>query len=1040
MVVAEQPSHKLYGNQQVVIPPQNTSAASNVVDNVPAAPSFGDKLKTWAMQMGQGALSAGTDAALQAGTNALNKGYEAALPGLVKGAGRLGSKLGSKFSSFLGKIVGDAPPAVLGLTMSPQMTSIDTSKMRPEAREGVELFMNQFTDKGNKIVGDAPPEGEAAMTAEQVEAAVANVGNSAAYLLMAELMVEEQMLDTAKGLARNLSPVEMNRETIMNKVPVNATFEQELQTIVTGIRGTPYTANWSVWYVDLVADPPTQGLGTADSIPLALTYTAIAPPKTAPPLGGNNTFEQLKPLLLSAPMSEYSSALRLRTAQTNVDDMMRLVATASNNITAASGYSFALPLIKILGYMLDMYMFFGEGSSNFLTGIQVSATRGWTGAKALRTTETLFPYHERQTTTMSIVLMTEADFTNIITGISSMSAFPEWAPDRWGDTVAVVFIPAAETSNASVNTIRVMSQLGYPARRTYDVDFAQYWITQAGVPQAGTGRQETCSLANQVVIPGPQDKVIIVVTNTRTNDTSLVQLMLDGGLTLTIAKTATFAQPRVLEYQEANDLVSFITDMSVSSSISAWLLWWETTFGNNSDRASALRFWADQSRLYYPQTTAGQSYSPHSPQGMGGYLTVIVNGEGDWEYAANAPDFTAPEKTLHTLELTVAGQNQLTSMATRATGMHATIMHTPTNALVNLSSRPWNVSVILPNTDPIIDLLVIRKWVYPTEEQPMVSMSDLARTSYTIAVMSNLLAGLTDLMAQANSIPHCMFYVPYDAATQPGRRKILESNFYAGLEDMMSTGIQFPTIHYNRNNNFLPILSNSTAYTLFWGATSLDGQINISVARIPRHDLAQFSPTFGMIYNSVRLSYPQLKPAKSLVTIGADRVPMFRILINEDEVDLTMGDKQTLFNQLARLSQGYVVTNGISPNPGVLFMSATSSVVSTMGVNVLRSDSSRSIIFQGQCGHTSISVPTFSRINQPIGEVPPTRSFTAGFEPFRLLMSGPVDLFGMPEGTYSYEMLYTMAKGSMAITTTEFATVPDSIFTNTGVNRMMTTF
>lgn len=1036
IATAQQPPSKLLGNQQVLLPPTQTSASVSLVDANPRPAGALQTLKDVSSALGQQALSAGANMAGQAMVQAANKGYEAVLPSLVNAGGKFGTWAGNKFSGLLGKIIGDAPPDILNYTMSPKYPMGTPTPVRPEARLGAELFMSQFTSKGNKIVGDAPPD-EGVMTAEQTEAAIANITSSAAYLLQAELIIEEQMLDTANGTPRGLDPVALNRQLIFMKVPSNATFKQELETLVTGIRGCPYTANWPAWHVDKTVDPPAQGPGAMTGIMCIPTWTFVAPPKQAPPVGGNTTMEQLTPLLYAAPLSDYSSQLRTRTAQTNVDNMMRLVGIASNNILAGTGYSFALPLIKILGYVLDMYQIIGEGSNNFSSGLNLSYINSYTGAKAWEDDWPRYPGETIHNETLSFAVITETSFADLMSGANGQGG--AFGPTTWGVSTAVVFIPASDTDNPALNSMRVLSRLAYPVLQTADPNARAYWVNRDGNFEASATEHTTVTRVNQTYIPGPRKYVLIVITSSNTTAPMSVNFLNADNSVVTATTANSPAEP--LEFNEAQT-INFLTISASLHSLPfmvSWINWWETIFGNSSDRSTAMRFWAENSRYYFPQKAVTNAVTPNEPQGLGGWVPIQVNPPEnrttDW-VTADTPDWIGSDFLTSFLFGGVTADG-LGTMATSATGLHYQATTFNTRTMVRAASI-YDACQLVPATDPIVDYLTVRRWVYPTEEYPLTKLTDLGRTSLTIAVMSNLLCGLTDLLAQTNNVSHKHFWLPVESASSQIVRKMLESNFYVSVEEILNAGIQYPTVQVNRNHNTSMLLANAACYVEMFGLAMMSGQVVAGVARIPRHDLSQYSPALGIIYNTVRLNYPQLKLAKSVVQIGGLLVPMFRILINEDDVQLAPADRLTLFNQLARLSQGFAVTTGASPNPGVFLRGETSALLVTMAANILNYDSSRAMMFQGQEGRSDINVPAFTGLCQPIGEIPLTRDPERGFEPLRLLMAGPIDMFTMDSGTYNYEMLFTMARGSMTVTTATFATVPDAIFNNTGVTRMLT--
>lgn len=1036
--MAMQPNFKTHNNQRFVIPGQEHTTQH--VASIPQ-PSFGERMgsvindaKTPLLDYAQ---QAATQAAINTGTKLAEHAATNAQALAIKYGSTAMTKATQSMSKLLSKIIGDAPPS----TTLPPGVNVKSliDNMKPVLRFAA---VDAMTSQNQKIIGDAPPGAEepGVMTAEQQDAAMANISSSPAMNLVAELLLQEQTMHSSRSFMRNMSFFELNYAYLIEKLPTNASFNQSPATIVSGIRGTGFSYNWaSTSYLQAEG-----GVLYLADIPSSIMQAKVQPPAIAPPLGGNTTLEALKPLLSGASISEYSSALRTKTQSTDIDRVMRAFGIASNSMTANSGYSFALPLIKILGYVLTRLTVIGEGVQNMVSGVDriheddiLYATR-------------YHPYFDSIVPGNQVPLsfracaINENNFIDIISGIIPLDNIDQrFLPQHWGVSVAVVFVPSTEAHLNAKNAVKVCAALGYPIRRWHRTGHVSYVANNGTLQTANNESSFMCPHANEVFIDGPGFNVLFVITGINDNAGRDVSFGFNNYFVVNSTDDS-INDPSLLDIDVVYDNLSEIVEPQTLPVVSSWIREWETVFGSNSDRSTALRFWADASRRYgNVDIMAGPAYA--------GGDNAIRAQLAAFGYMGGP---VTPEQADIPIHILATGHQALQDMyyphcalRTTATGCKPMVgTWSPANGNNYDFTREPNfhpIHYILPSEDFLINWLVIKKQVFLAEEYPDETLSDLGRASMTVALMSNILCGLTDLAGQVNDVEFKEFIAPEltVSANTPVRR-VIEAVFYPALDRILTMGIQFPSmiVDHNANLTTRALLTPITIGTMF-GQGVVDNLAVGTYARIPRHDLAQFANALEIDNNTIRLNYPQMMVRKVIENVEEVRVNLFTAFINSDDMPgISDVEYSILQNMFSRLSLGSVGTQNAA-NPGVLIRSRNSQILRRHIFSVQGYAIPRSFFLAGQqFEHARITPVTLSFFAIPHGQNLLTRDSEGGYEPYRLIMAGPADAFGAGSGTYNYIMIYVMAHGSLAFTTNSFATVPESVFSGSGIGRLMSGF
>lgn len=1109
--LAAQPLAKVTSNQAVLTPniaTANTNPPSTVDTAKQVAASVGNTFLGTAKEAANAAINQVGNVVMREGSGALSK-----LIG--KAASSAGSLISRGIGSLVSKIVGDAPvqgiterlgnditfptklptgltseflyPIIAQTLPSGDQASTITAQSRdypPSRNINIAKVVGDApptqvpTIPGmniNKIVGDAPPGGASTevmpgmgetMTSDQVSAATNNLANSPAFAIISQLILEEQIMRLASGMPLGLNRFQINRQLGLQLEANASTFQQAQVNVVNGVQGSAFGPEHIKLYVRQTAAGAfvVEWLNTFNH--QAIIMCNINAPKTAPPMGGNVTLDTLKPLLLGAASTEYSSQLRVRTSVLNVDEMMKAVAIASNNLEGQTGYSFALPLIKILGYVLDRMPIMGQNMSAYYAGVDFTFNAEATNDQlAWRPFPWILDYANPAGIEIAFSVLTETNFINAISGSVDTSDWDaRFLPSEWGVTCALIFITQAEAADADLNLVRIASEVAYPfclysTRNTSNYEFIA--AAAGGVPQFSS--QPNANVWNNAMltsIDGPASAVLFVVIHARDNQSVTVRIgppsaegiiysinTLDNGPAQPDEQNA-FNGPEIPRWME------WFGTAAATPSIMAWIRQWEEKFGNNSDRSTALRFWADVSRRYGPTCLAANDLHVGGAQASAGVSTVyryyfdpdgVAQQDQVWTDTPAYMDnwYFNPAVDDATLEQFARAYLGLVKTATGLTGRAVFIGTTAERRVQFYNSASYTAT--LPATDYMIDYLVNRKWIYTMEEYPESSLQDPARVSLTIAVMNNILTSLVDLLCQTLDMTHFQFYVPGAIALDQVTRMRVERVFNPALEELIQIGIQFPTAQYNRMRHVYGanypqgadnVLAPINLYRAIFGETPTTGETLASVARIPRELMACWAQIFLPMQNKLRLNFPAVVPSRMYFTVGAELLTLITIYLNTDDTKLNPTEAAILSRYVSRVSQGVVLT-GVSANTAAFVRNKVRSELRLYLFNVRFYNESRNTMINYSVGRGLITLPSLTSMGIPKVENMMTRDYVLSFSPLSLVMANPLDAFGPGDGSYSYNMYYTMTGGYAALTTNSFTVVPESVFSNSGIQALL---
>ena len=674
-----------------------------------------------------------------------------------------------------------------------------------------------------KTVGDAlPPPNDstasdernmAMMTHGEVQRAGGMVANSIIGRLLALLVQKEQLLDCQAYFSTGLNSVQMRGVTIQNYEQKDAVWN------LTSIR---FNASLPFMSCQPTAFPAESDQTHTD---LAYTLSAISvveieleQPDISPPLASNVTYAALAPLLDGMPITEFASALRIRIRNTDVDALVNLAALTKLNFEAQTGYSFMLMLLKLMAYQSWFFYSPGNEWDQIATGVNYEVDGGnWA------TQDAIFPFDLKADMTnrfltraqysarnLRIAVITYREMTDKLLGRQNQGARwtaggqnrnwdPQFEPDTWTTTCAVVFVNSSEKQNYPERlTARMLTQMAYPVTFVRsETPWRSYQTTNNGaewVDVAAASEGHIYPNGNMMHIPGPTDTVLLVMTDLEEIQQGFNLRLGATGHVVNVTWLMTPGNPAghaVL----ANAIYNFLDNADVPTVIQWEIARWESRYGNASDRSSAMRVLANS--LYRKGPGRFYSESPvQVEQEAMGYRQVIVKQGGAapapgnfpidnvvFNYGDNSPAAAIFNNVKYGTELPIG---------------YKMVGRTQDAAHTIWSAKTQGTTFKIGQTDAVMQLMAERGWLKPSEESPQTNLSNPARTFASIREMAEIMHAISTHLREANSIS-LFDYLGYGQTNVAVARDAqIDSNlamrmkFFGPAEGIMTYGIQYP--------------------------------------------------------------------------------------------------------------------------------------------------------------------------------------------------------------------------------------------------------
>lgn len=1070
LAIAPQPHNKLMNNQAYLI--DKPSAVGGMNPQAPgssAGNSIPGVLNT-ASAVGNTLLNDVKNAASEAASGAIQGvggvASNIAASGIKKAGSWFGNLVSGGLTTLARKVIGDAPPGDLKVVGDSPPYISNTQKMLgyvpPTVRQVVQGIGDSdplagfgglpgiVSSVAAKVVGDAPPGGEQGevMTDDQQNAAVMNLQESVIFNLMSRLVLNEQVLVQSSSMPRGLKEAELNNYFARDLEALVGTYRQSEIQALFGFKGMTVSSEYSVL---VTMDAVTKEVSVVfDSIGyLYASGVALETAKVSPPISSNETLTRLAPLLAGAALGEYSSQLRIKTFSTDVDLMMRATASTINNIQAQTGYSFCLPLVKCLGYLLARVTLMGDEFNQLVPDLYwtLQLDEEWTRAGrgfplSPRGDEDV--YNDYSWAGAKLAVISDATFVKAVTGLISTSGWDELHPSFWGTECAVVFIPQNDSANGKMNAVRMAMQMGYPIELQRAVGVWKWYHrgdTMSTVKPASHYIYKNSSL---VYIRGPHKAVLFVILNSREN--AGVGLALGDGVDQTEAHSMTLDavdnppnNPYVVGEGNtaAGRALRVVTEKECINMLLAYINEWEYTFGNASDRSSALRFWADHAYRWQRSRYVRNEWDVGSAQTLGLAIAHDKTKTGNMSAFTQFSDIPLLwENACRVLTKDRWGLIQQTARTTTLLPLaKVSVPEEVTKNFAWVNGSPADASR-LPYEDYMINYLVLRRWVTCNEEYPEVRLDDPARIAHTICVMANIMATAGDLSAQQSDFSFSeLFCSPLVFSASPASQYRCKQILFPSLEQLLTNGIQYPQYWNNRDVNLHCYESRAyweVAYEEIYPPRVVDASTMCSLARIPGSISGQwFKPLYPQ-YIHLRLNLREMYPQRVQIRADIARL-VYQCFISEEQTGLR-GRSLAPISWLAwRLSLGVSVT-GNSQNNGFKMQVANNMTIREYYMNFEQYDASRNQVLIREYSKGNVTVPPTSAAALPTGEFLIKRSIVDALQPVSIVMQGPRDAFiGVGIGSTAYQMFVQTNSPQALFVTQSWATVPDWVFAGRGL-------
>lgn len=566
---------KLYHNQDNAISAPNTQQPA--VTAAPSNPqpnptSLGSQLAALAGMTGQTVAHAAKEATIQAAGDFGRAAAGAAVPAITKLAGvatdRLSGWLTSGIASAVNmltkKIVGDDP-------------------------------MPQTTGRARKVVGDAPsPQSD-----EEHNNAALALSSSISVQYAAARLVMEQMLGTMVPIPPLGNKEEIGQAivsashpdlTLYNNEPIDVETERIGMTMWPSI--VPYfDTDIRAWRYVLMSTITSRVIQVQQEKSVPIVETPLA--------------ASIAPMLVGAPITEYSGALRIKTMRTDFDILMTILGRAIPDLLTDGGYSNARPLAVLLCLAAAWGGMPGTEASNLVSGVAMRQTREFPVALGQS-----FPLSGAVNWDGALAWVTLGEYARALNGeieIQGQGAAAAWdprfTPDKWDVSCAVIPIYREEMADGEGNAVRILANCEHPfVTAAYNIEWRKLqdngyqvidWYAQ-GQPSPLLFTAYPNTMLS--LIEGPKDAVLFVVVDMPQRRPCRLRIG-SPQLQVILNENITPANP-IVRVQGADHVMvgviqAFMNSNQLPHALTAQIQRLEQQIVTASDRSSAMRLVGD---------------------------------------------------------------------------------------------------------------------------------------------------------------------------------------------------------------------------------------------------------------------------------------------------------------------------------------------------------------------------------------------------------------------------------------------------------------
>jgi hypothetical protein len=548
-------------------------------------------------------------------------------------------------------------------------------------------------------------------------------------------------------------------------------------------------------------------------------------------------------------------------------------------------------------------------------------------------------------------------------------------------------------------------------------------------------------------IPGPRQFVLFVVMNAR--ESAGVGVTIGDGTSALEAHQLTLnaddnppTNPHIVAEGETAEgrALRVVCNHDCLPMILAYIKEWEYTYGNSSDRASAMRFWADHGYRWFEDRFVANGLDIGSPQTIS-FKGIFVKNDADltrdaYTVLSDQPLAWRSACKVYTTDNSWAYSNQCALTSTFMPAGKVTLPAGNTTNFVWTNGYAADASR-LPYEDYMISYLVYRRWVNCNEEYPEVQINDPARFAHTICVMANIMALAADLSSQQSDFCFAEIYCAPRVLRQSPMSALRQKNaLWPALEQILTNGIQYPQYWNNRDVNFHRYESSTywdVVYTDVFPTSVANGTVLASVARIPMSIAGQwFKPLYPQ-YIHLRLNLREMKPQRIRATIDGVARLLFQCFYSEEQTGMVGRMLAPISWLMWRLSMGVMATVN-SPNNGFMVQVANNMTFRDYYVHYEGYDSGRNQVLVREFHSGGVTVPPTTAAALPTGEFLLKRSIVDALQPVSLVMQGPQDAFiGVGIGSTAYQLFVQTNTPQALFVSESWATVPNWLFSERGL-------
>ncbi|QXJ19456.1 capsid [Bluegill toti-like virus 1] len=632
--------------------------------------------------------------------------------------------------------------------------------------------------KVKKLIGDAP--GDVASEVEQVSAAAA-LASSRIVQFAAARLVMEQLLSTMIPVSPMAGKHEVMEAaiaaaqpdfTLYNNQPIDVEAERCGMTMQPTIY--PWRDPGNYWRY-LLTDP-------------IIARVIQVQPEKSTPISETPLAASIAPMLVGAPITEYSGTLRIKTMRTDFDMLMTVLGRVVPDLMTDGGYSAVRPYSVGLALAAAWGMPFGVEANEIVSGVQFRPTAQFPVPLGQS-----FPMTSLGHWGGAIAWVSLGEYALALNGQCFTPAVPapvnwdpRFTPDKWDTTCAVIPIYREEMNDGAGNAVRVLLNCEHPfISAAYNVQWLK--LQQNGYEEINWGPQTVPPAEYLTATPhsmltlieGPKDAILFVVCDmpVRRNGNIYIGYQ-PAQLTMTGAHTP--SNPYVAVVGQEHDLIPAIQNSQLTpsfpSQLAVELQRLEQHMITASDRSSAMRLIADCAVRFSPPTV----YTRSDP----GALDQLNN------YGAAFDDQTG----LPVMYRIQASREYLLARQWTVTSASGSILTPERTHMGEADKLP--VTHKVGRYSSMLQLLAMRGMIMWQEEKAQVptgTIYPLCEVLYEIGVLN---AAITDAIMSEES-QTCEDHWRDEDAAQMQENTLLRLNkrnrIYPMVERAFMAGIQFPT-------------------------------------------------------------------------------------------------------------------------------------------------------------------------------------------------------------------------------------------------------